>query len=93
METSKLYSEIENTLNSELSADTENVGDYVDVPYVKYIPEAAKSIEQLVIDKMEVLADFIHKNYELSSDSGYWITKNCTHKHPTKELIQLYLNK
>lgn len=94
LKTTKLYSEILEKVNSfgDVICKDENGKDCEAIDDFKY-SELAQSIEQLFIDKMEGAVDFIHKNYELSGDSGYWITKDCIHKHSTKQLIELYLNK
>jgi len=94
MEISKLYIEIESILENELSADTENVGDDDEVPYVKYIPETTKSIEQLVIDKLEGFGKFIlMEGFEPQTDGKQkWFGKG-DEVFYLNELIELYLNK
>lgn len=89
MQTSKLYSEIQDAIDNAIKKKP----DY-NLPNEE---EAIESIEQLLLDKMEGLAEFIDKN-NYSMLAGKWDSwsRNATNSDSpktTKELIEIYLNK
>jgi hypothetical protein len=93
MQTSKLYSEILEKINTfgEVICKDENGKDCEAIDDFKY-PELAQSIEQLLLDKMEGFANwlFLWKQNSI----GEWKHQNKNEiVKTTKELIQLYLNK
>jgi len=90
MQTSKLYSEIEKVI-------------YEKTPSLPYnsayqVRDAAKSIEQLLLDKMDGLLQLVsEKNYSGGNNSkgkGWFFFDSDNGRFvETKELIRLYLNK
>ena len=84
METSKLYSEIEKVI-------------YEKTPSLPYnsayqVRDAAKSIEQLLLDKMEDFINWANKSWYYDDEVDKWVRYGQV-SHSTKELIQIYLNK
>lgn len=101
METSKLYSEIEKLLPKEGCIDNNELYGYCKDKdctlsdgriICKNTQNAAKSIEQLLLEKMEDFINWANKSWYYDDEVDKWVRYGQV-SHSTKELIQLYLNR
>jgi hypothetical protein len=86
-ETSKLYSEIRNSLRKNNNYES------VDGERTFQTSRAAKSIEHLIYDKMEGFSEWIEKN-AYCKDGSWYLHENMSGEiYTKKQIVQLYLNK
>lgn len=100
METTKLYSEIEKIIDSKHTFSPHDTDRNCE--RAKLNTEIAQSIEQLFIDKMEGLADYISKEYCTCDflqfgfeplPDGILMSYQDKNKYTIKDVVKKYLNK